>query len=102
MTETPENILRVPDQNKFLSNYLHSSSNYSQMTNTPIWITEANVVSLISLPEAVGALEQILVLEAAEKAAKKERKRELRDEKDKKARVKFLQQYESSDAESHL
>lgn len=39
------------------------------MTNTPIWITEANVVSLISLPEAVGALEQILVLEAAEKAA---------------------------------
>ena len=61
--------MKALDQNKFLTNYLRSSSNYSKMTNSPIWITEANVVSLMSLPEAVGALEQILVLEAAEKAA---------------------------------
>ena len=40
------------------------------MTNSPIWITEADVVSLISLPEAVEALEGILAMEARGAAAK--------------------------------
>lgn len=39
------------------------------MTKSPTWITEADVVSLISLPEAVGALERTLALEAAGQAA---------------------------------
>lgn len=39
------------------------------MTNSPIWITEADVVSLISLPEAVTALERILAMEARDEAA---------------------------------
>jgi len=39
------------------------------MTNSPIWITEADVVSLISLPEAVEALERILAMEAGGAAA---------------------------------
>lgn len=34
------------------------------MTNSPLWITEADVVALISLPEAVAALERILAMEA--------------------------------------
>ena len=34
------------------------------MTNSPLWITEAEVVALISLPEAVAALERILAMEA--------------------------------------
>lgn len=33
------------------------------MTNAPIWITEAEVVSLIHLPDAVSALERILLME---------------------------------------
>lgn len=39
------------------------------MTNSPMWITEAEVVSLISLPEAVAALERILAMEAEDEAA---------------------------------
>ena len=39
------------------------------MTNSPLWITEADVVSLISLPEAVEALERILAMEAGDAAA---------------------------------
>ena len=39
------------------------------MTTSPIWITEAVVVSLISLPEAVEALERILAMEAQGGAA---------------------------------
>jgi ornithine cyclodeaminase len=38
------------------------------MTN-PLWITEADVTSVMSLPQAIGALERILALEAAGKAA---------------------------------
>jgi ornithine cyclodeaminase len=38
------------------------------MTNSPIWITEADVVALISLPEAVAALERILAMEARDEA----------------------------------
>jgi len=34
------------------------------MTAAPLWITEADVTSLISLPEAVDALERVLVMEA--------------------------------------
>ncbi len=34
------------------------------MTTAPLWITEAEVVSLISLPEAVSALEHTLAMEA--------------------------------------
>jgi len=34
------------------------------MTDQPLWITEAEVVSLVSLPEAIDALERILALEA--------------------------------------
>ncbi len=34
------------------------------MTKSPLWITEADVVALISLPEAVAALERILAMEA--------------------------------------
>jgi alanine dehydrogenase len=33
------------------------------MTDSPLWITEADVVSLVSLPEAIDALERILALE---------------------------------------
>ena len=39
------------------------------MPNPPIWITEADVTGLISLPEAVDALERTLALEADGKAA---------------------------------
>ncbi len=39
------------------------------MSNSPIWITEAELVSLISLPEAVTALERILAMEARDEAA---------------------------------
>jgi len=39
------------------------------MTTSPTWITEADVVSLISLPEAVEALERILAMEAEGEAA---------------------------------
>ena len=35
----------------------------------PLWITEADVTAVMSLPEAIGALERILALEAAGKAA---------------------------------
>ncbi|MEX2455501.1 MAG: ornithine cyclodeaminase family protein [Rhodospirillaceae bacterium] len=38
------------------------------MTAAPIWITEAEVVELISLPEAIDALERTLALEADGKA----------------------------------
>jgi ornithine cyclodeaminase len=38
------------------------------MPSAPIWITETDVTSLISLPEAVEALERMLALEAAGKA----------------------------------
>ena len=39
------------------------------MTDKPIWITEADVVELISLPEAIDALERTLALEASDQAA---------------------------------
>jgi alanine dehydrogenase len=39
------------------------------MSSAPIWITEAEVVGLMSLPEAIGALERTLALEAEGKAA---------------------------------
>jgi alanine dehydrogenase len=39
------------------------------MTDKPIWITEADVVSLINLPEAIDALERTLALEATDQAA---------------------------------
>ena len=39
------------------------------MPDAPIWITEADVVGLINLPEAIDALERTLALEAAERAA---------------------------------
>lgn len=39
------------------------------MTDKPIWLTEADVVSLISLPEAIDALERTLALEAEDQAA---------------------------------
>jgi alanine dehydrogenase len=38
------------------------------MPNAPIWITEADVVELISLPEAIDALERTLALEATGEA----------------------------------
>jgi alanine dehydrogenase len=34
------------------------------MTTAPLWITEADVTSLVSLPDAIDALERILALEA--------------------------------------
>lgn len=34
------------------------------MTDAPLWITEAEVTALVSLPEAIDALERILALEA--------------------------------------
>jgi alanine dehydrogenase len=39
------------------------------MTDKPIWITEADVVGLINLPEAIDALERTLALEASAQAA---------------------------------
>jgi len=39
------------------------------LSDSPLWITEADVVSLISLPEAVSALERILAMEARDEAA---------------------------------
>lgn len=39
------------------------------MTDKPIWITEADVVGLINLPEAIDALEGTLALEATDQAA---------------------------------
>ena len=39
------------------------------MPDAPIWITEAEVISLISLPEAIDALERTLALEADDKAS---------------------------------
>lgn len=36
--------------------------------NDPLWITEAEVVDVLSVPEAIGALQQCLALEAAGKA----------------------------------
>ena len=39
------------------------------MANAPLWITEADVVSLMPLKEAVGALERMLRLEAQGQAA---------------------------------
>ena len=41
------------------------------MPDAPIWISEAEVVGLISLPEAIDALERTLALEAEAKAASK-------------------------------
>jgi ornithine cyclodeaminase len=34
------------------------------MTHSPLWITEADVVSLVNIPSAIGALERILPMEA--------------------------------------
>ena len=39
------------------------------MVVAPIWITEADVIDLISLPEAINALEKVLGLEISEQAA---------------------------------
>ena len=39
------------------------------MTDKPIWLTEADVVGLINLPEAIDALETTLALEAVDQAA---------------------------------
>ena len=39
------------------------------MTDSPIWITEADVVHLINLPDAINALEHTLSLEAQDNAA---------------------------------
>jgi alanine dehydrogenase len=39
------------------------------MPSTPLWITEAEVTSLMSLPDAVAALERILAMEAKGEAA---------------------------------
>ena len=39
------------------------------MSDAPIWITEAEVTATISLPEAIGALERILAMEADGAAA---------------------------------
>jgi alanine dehydrogenase len=39
------------------------------MARAPLWITEADVTSLISLPEAIDALEHILAMEARGEAA---------------------------------
>jgi alanine dehydrogenase len=39
------------------------------MTQIPLWITEADVVSLINVPQAIDALERILPMEAREQAA---------------------------------
>ena len=39
------------------------------MDAAPLWITEADVTSLVSLPEAVTALEKALALEAQGAAA---------------------------------
>ena len=41
----------------------------TRMTDKPIWLTEADVVGLISLPEAIDALEKTLALEAEDLAA---------------------------------
>ncbi len=38
------------------------------MPDSPIWITEADVTSMVSLPEAIDALERVLPLEADGKA----------------------------------
>ena len=38
------------------------------MSGSPIWITEEDVTSMVSLPQAIEALEQALPLEAADKA----------------------------------
>jgi len=38
------------------------------MADSPIWITEANVTSMVSLPDAIGALERVLPLESQGKA----------------------------------
>ena len=38
------------------------------MTFSPIWITEEDVTSMVSLPDAIAALEGILPLEAAGEA----------------------------------
>jgi alanine dehydrogenase len=51
-----------------------NSSDYSfhlvnAMPSRPLWITEADVTSLISLPEAVEALERVLRMEAQGQAA---------------------------------
>ncbi len=39
------------------------------MPSRPIWITEADVTDLISLPEAIDALERVLAMEARDQAA---------------------------------
>ena len=39
------------------------------MTDVPLWITEADVTATISLPDAIGALERILAMEADGAAA---------------------------------
>lgn len=39
------------------------------MSDAPIWITEAEVTATISLPDAIGALERILAMEAGGAAA---------------------------------
>ena len=36
------------------------------MADAPLWITEADVTSCISLPEAIDALERILAMERAQ------------------------------------
>ena len=41
---------------------------YPDMADAPIWITEADVVELINLPEAIDALEGTLALEAGNQA----------------------------------
>jgi ornithine cyclodeaminase len=38
------------------------------MADSPIWITEADVTSMVSLPDAIGALERVLPLESQGKA----------------------------------
>lgn len=38
------------------------------MTEIPLWITEADVVSLVNVPQAIGALERILPMEARDEA----------------------------------
>ena len=38
------------------------------MAESPIWITEADVTSMVSLPDAIDALERVLPLESQGKA----------------------------------
>ena len=38
------------------------------MADSPIWISEADVTSMVSLPDAIEALERVLPLESQGKA----------------------------------